>query len=469
MSKNSFSRREFVKQNSLVGLGAVALSVTPSFFINCSGDTPAIMGGHPVHNRNWPGWPVWNPETDEKRFLEVLRSGIWSRAKVVAEFEQRWAEVVGTKRCLAVINGTNALIASMASLGIGGGDEVIVPPYTFVATVLAVIQTGAIPVFADTDLDTYQIDPETIEKKINPRTKAILPVHILGIPSDMDSIMSIAKKHNLLVIEDACQGWLATINEKKVGSFGNAGCFSFQTSKNLPMGEGGAIVSDNEEFIDRCYSYHNYGHAYGTLVGTIGTGAVILGTKLRMAEYQAAIGLAQINRLEEQTSLRNKNAGYLRAELARIPGIRPAVLNKYVTRSADHIFSFRYDKTQFDGLSRADFQKALIAEGIPCSAGYTPLNKMEFIANAFKTKNFRKMYQARVLDYSKYMEENQCPVNDRLCEEAVWFQQNILLGEKKDMDDILSAIERIRKNASEIAKMDTLLQRIQNQQYDLRY
>lgn len=469
MSKNSLSRREFVKQNSLAGLGVVALSVTPAFFISCTGNTPAIMGGRPVRTGSWPAWPVWNPETDEKLFLEVLRSGVWSRAKVVAEFEQKWAELVGTKRCLAVINGTNALIASMVNLGIGGGDEVIVPPYTFVATVLAVIQTGAIPVFADTDPDTCQIDPETIESKISSRTKAILPVHILGIPANMERIMEIAGKHNLLVIEDACQGWLATINGKKVGSFGNAGCFSFQTSKNLPFGEGGAIVSDNEEFMDRCYSYHNYGHAYGTLVGSIGAGAVVPGTKLRMAEYQAAIGLIQIARLEEQTSRRNKNAEYLRTELGRIPGIKPFVLKEYVTRSADHIFSFRYDKSEFEGLSRLDFLKALIAEGIPCSTGYSPLNKMEFIANAFKMKNFRKMYPSEMLDYNKYLEQNQCPVNDRLCEEAVWIQQNMLLGEKEDMDDIVSAIEKIRKNAAKITKSEALLEMIQNQQYDLRY
>ena len=458
-----------MKQNSLAGLGAIALSSAPAFFISCSGNTPAIMGGRPVRTGSWPSWPVWNPETDEKLFLEVLRSGVWSRAKVVTEFEKKWAEIVGTKRCLAVINGTNALIASMVCLGIGGGDEVIVPPYTFVATVLAVIQTGAIPVFADTDPDTFQIDPETIESKITPRTKAILPVHILGIPADMERIMEIAGKHNLLVIEDACQGWLATINNKKAGSFGNAGCFSFQTSKNLPFGEGGAIVSDNEEFMDRCYSYHNYGHAYGTLVGAIGSGAVIPGTKLRMAEYQAAIGLVQIERLEAQTALRNKNAEYLRTELGKIPGIKPVVLKKYVTRSADHIFSFRYDKSEFEGLARQDFLKALIAEGIPCSTGYSPLNKMEFIANAFKTKNFTKMYPSDMLDYNKYMEQNQCPVNDRLCEEAVWIQQNMLLGEKEDMDDIVSAIDRIRRNAAKISKSEALLEIIQNQQYDLRY
>lgn len=469
MSKNNYSRREFVKQNSLVGLGAVALSVAPTLLVNCSGETPAIMGGRPVRTKNWPGWPVWDPETDEKQFLDVLRSGVWSRAKVVTEFEQKWAEVVGTKRCLAVINGTNALITSMVNLGIGGGDEVIVPPYTFVATVLAVIQTGAMPVFVDIDLDTYQIDPEKIEARITSRTKAILPVHILGFPANMERIMEIAKKHNLFVVEDACQGWLAGINGKKVGSFGNAGCFSFQNSKNLPFGEGGAIVSDDEEFMDRCYSYHNYGNAYGSLVGEVGSVAVMAGTKLRMAEYQAAIGLAQLKRLDEQTTLRSENANYLKSQLSKIPGIIPYILNKNVTRSSFHLFPFRYDKERFEGLSRVNFQKALIAEGIPCSGGYTPLNKMEFIANAFKTKNFKKMYPAQMLDYNKYMEQNQCPVNDKLCEEAIWIQQNMLLGDKQDMDDIVSAIERIQKHAGRITKMETLLLRIQSQEYDLKY
>jgi dTDP-4-amino-4,6-dideoxygalactose transaminase len=281
--------------------------------------------------------------------------------------------------------------------------------------------------------------------------------------------MEIAKEHNLIVVEDACQGWLAEVDKKRVGSFGNAGCFSFQTSKNLPMGEGGAIVSDDEEFMDRCYSFHNYGHAYGTLVGAIGSGAVMAGTKQRMAEYQAILGLIMLERLEEQTAKRNENAGYLRKELGKIQGIRPAVLKEYVTRSADHIFAFRYNKDEFGGLSRLDFQKALIAEGIPCSGGYTPLNKMEFIANAFKTKNYKKMYSSDVLDYSKYMEQNQCPVNDRLCEETIWFTQNLLLGNHEDMDDIIAAVGKIKANASRITKLGNLVQRVQDQEYELRY
>ena len=154
MSKKRYSRREFIKQNSMGGLGAaVALGVVPELLANYStGDNlPAIMGGRKIRTKGWPGWPIWDTATDEDLVLKVLRSGVWSRAGVVSEFEKKWAEVIGSKRCLAVVNGTNALITALVQLGIGGGDEVIVPPYTFIATVAAILQTGAMPVFADID------------------------------------------------------------------------------------------------------------------------------------------------------------------------------------------------------------------------------------------------------------------------------------------------------------------------------
>jgi perosamine synthetase len=456
MPKRNYSRREFVKKNSIAGLGAaVGISVAPTLLANCSSETgtPALLGGKAVRTKEWPGWPIWNPETDEKQVLEVLRSGVWSRAGVVTEFEKKWAEAIGTKRCLAVVNGTNAIIAALVNLGIGGGDEVIVPPYTFIATIAAVLQTGAMPVFVDTDQETFQIDTEKIEAKITPRTRAIVPVHILGLPANMERIMSIAKKHNLIVVEDACQAWLAEINHKKVGSFGNAGCFSFQNSKNIPIGEGGAIVSDDDEFMDRCYSFHNYGNPYGTVVGDIRSDTIIAGTKLRMAEYQAAIGLAQMKRLEGQTTKRNENAAYLQSQLKEIPGILPYKLYKNVTRAAFHLFPFRYKKEEFEGLARGEFLKALSSEGIPCAGGYTPLNKMPFLANAFKMKNFQKMYPPEMLDYNKYIQQNNCPVNDNLCEEAVWFAQSMLIAEKSDMDDIVTAIRKIHANAGKLKKM----------------
>ena len=458
---NKNSRRKFIKQNLLTSAGVMlgANSVSAFFTNNKLKEinTPVILGGGPVVGSapkpKWVKWPMWIPVTDEPMVLEVLRSGVWSRAGVVNEFESAWAKTIGAKRCVTTVNGTNAMICSLVNLDVGGGDEVIIPPYTFIATPQAVLQTGAMPVFVDTDPVTFQMDVNKIEEKITSRTRAILPVHIAGLPSDMERIMEIAKKHNLVVVEDACQAWLSEINHKKVGTFGNAGCFSFQNSKNIPMGEGGAIVSDDEELIDRCYSYHNYGIAHGTMVAKYGSGLSMFGTKLRLTEYQAAIGLAELKRLESQTVTRSENAAYLKSQLEQIPGIIPYKMYDYVTRVSFHLFPFRYKKEEFKGLSRAAFLKALSAEGVPCSSGYATLNDKPFLNNAFQSKNFKKMYPVEMLDFDKYLERNRCPQNDIICnEEGIWFGQNLLLGPRSDMDYIVSAIEKIHKNAELIKK-----------------
>ncbi len=452
----NYSRREFLKTNIVVGTGvALGTGTANKVLASCATvnkTTPAVLGGEPqVTSHDWPSWPIWKPETDEKRLLEVMRSGVWSRKNVTDEFEKKWAQLMGAKRCLAVVNGTNALNTSLAQLEIGWGDEVLVTPYTFIASVSCILFNGAIPVFVDIDPETFQMDPAKIEEKITPRTRAILPVHIFGLPCDMERIMSIARKHNLLVVEDACQAWLAEINGKKVGTFGNAGCFSFQTSKNMPIGEGGAIISDDNAFMDRCFSYHNYGNPYGSTAGQIGAGTVMIGTKLRFTEYQAAIGLAQLERLEEQTNLRNENAGYLKSLIGKIPGIVPYRLYENVTKAAFHLFPFLYNKEYFKELPRNKFMEALRAEGVPCSGGYTELNKMPYLKNAFESKYFRKFYPAERLDYEKYAEENECPLNEKLCnEQAIWITQNILLGSKSDMENIASAIEKIHLNAEKI-------------------
>jgi dTDP-4-amino-4,6-dideoxygalactose transaminase len=462
-SKNP--RRNFLRTTGLFAAGSL---LAPPLFSNArtsgsfggavltgsqGASIPAILGGTPIRTKDWPAWPIWNKETDEKGVVDDLRSGIWSRADLVNEFERQWAGAIGTKRCLSVVNGTNALIASLLQMNIGGGDEVIVPPYTFIATVAAVLATGAMPVFVDTDPETFQIDARKIEARISPRTRAIIPVHILGLPADMIRIMEIAKRHRLMVIEDACQAHFAEIGKKRVGSFGDAGCFSFQNSKNLAIGEGGAIVSDNESFMDRCYSYHNYGNPYGSVVGQVNAGTLIAGNKLRLTEYQAAIGLAQLKRLEAQTDTRNVNAAYLRSKIKDIPGVIPYTLYENVTKAAFHLFPFRYDKKGFKDLPRKDFLKALSAEGIPCFEGYAPLNKMPYLENAFQSKNYKKMYSAAAIDINHYNERNECPLNDRLCnEEAVWFAQSMLLAGKEDMDDIVKAIGKIHDNADAIRK-----------------
>ena len=456
MAQIKHSRREFIMKNSLAGLGTiVAMDVSRTLFAKTSNvQTPALLGGTPVRTQGWPVWPQWNSATDEELVLKVLRSGSWTRAGVVTEFEKKWAETVGAKRCLAVVNGTNALIASLNQFDIGAGDEVIIGPYSFISTIICILQNGAMPVFVDTNPETFQIDADKIEAKITPRTRAILPAHTLGMPADMEKIMKIAKKHNLIVIENACLSWLAEINHKKVGTFGNAGCFSFQTSKNIPIGEGGAIVSDDEKFMDRCYSYHNYGNPYGSVVLPEGVngGTVINGTKLRITEYQAAIGLAQLKRLEKQTDTRNENALYLKSKIQDIPGIVPFKLSPNVTRISAWQFPFRYKTGEFQGLSRADFIKALRAEGVPSSSGYVTQNDKPYLKNTFESKNYRRMYSKKVLDFDHFLERNHCPENNLLCDEAVWISQNMLLGSKSDMDDIAAAIEKIHRAAGELKK-----------------
>ncbi|MGM0531290.1 MAG: aminotransferase class I/II-fold pyridoxal phosphate-dependent enzyme, partial [Bacteroidota bacterium] len=177
MTNKKYSRRTFLKKSALTGLGiGLAGGATPNL-MSCTKDasTPAILGGQPVHEKGWPDWPMWKPKQDEEQVIEVLRSGVWSRASVAEEFEEKWAKTIGTKRCLATTNGTHALITALHELGIGAGDEVIVPPYTFIATIQAVIMNGAMPVFVDTDPATFQIDADKIEEKITSRTIAILP------------------------------------------------------------------------------------------------------------------------------------------------------------------------------------------------------------------------------------------------------------------------------------------------------
>ncbi len=447
MMKKQLTRREFIQRNALSG---IALGLSSQVLANHTSKA-AILGGTPSWNKtNWPIWPQWNPETDEKELLSVIRSGKWSRAAMVTEFEDKWAKAVGTERCLAVVNGTNALVTALAQFNIQAGDEVIIPPYTFIATATAVLSNGALPVFVDVDPETFQIDPAKIEAKITSRTKAIIPVHILGLPADMAPIMAIAKKHNLIVIEDACQAHLAEYQHKKVGNIGNAGCFSFQNSKNLAVGEGGAIVSNDHAFMDRCFSYTNFGNPYGTAVGSVSGGSNMQGTKLRWTEYQAAIGLAQLRRLDAQTTLRNENATYLKSMIKDIPGITPYRLYDKVNKAAFHLFPFRYDAQKFKGLSRTNFLQALRAEDIPCSSGYAALNTQPFLAEAFKSNIYHNAYPKDLL--ASYQEHNHCPLNDQLCQEAVWFTQNMLLASTADMEKIASAIQKIYKSAEQIQK-----------------
>lgn len=461
--KNTISRREFIKQNSVAGGGALlAAGATTSLLAKVSGNdsTPALLGGAKAHTQPWPTWPQWDPKNDSE-VTKVLHSKVWSRDKLVKEFEEKWAETMGAKHCLAVVNGTNALSASFMVLDINPGDEVIIAPYTFSASLLGVLYKGAMPVFADIDPLTYQIDPAKIEAKITPRTKAILPVHICGYPSDMERIMQIAKKHKLFVVEDACQAHMSEINHKKMGTFGTTGCFSFQTSKVMPIGEGGAILTDDADLKDKLYSYHNYGFKTNIAPGSVDNiAAFTLGNKIRMAEYQAAIGLCQLKKLEEQTQIRNENASYLTPKLATIPGITPVKRYPNVTRLSYYMYPFIYDAAAFNGLPRAAFLKALAAEGVPAGSGYpnNPIYTQEFIRQMFLTEIYKKTYSSTELNFDAFKEKNHCPELIKTFETSIWLSsQGILLGSKSDMDDVVRAVEKIQKNSDKLKSMQTSL------------
>jgi len=326
------------------------------------------------------------------------------------------------------------------------GDEVLVPPYTFVATINVVLRQHALPVFIDSDIESSQIDARKVEAAINERTRAIIPVHLGGNAADLDALLPIARKHKIALIEDACQAHLGEWRGRKLGAWGDTGCFSFQASKNLNSGEGGAILCDDEDLRERCYAFHNNGSglkASGTAFSYKTTGF-----NLRMTEFQGALLLAQMTRLEEQTRTRDENARYLTSMLKEIPGVLPARMYQGCTRNAYHLYMFRCRKEQFAGLPRARFLKALAAEGIPASGGYSPLNKQPFIKEVLQSRGYQRLFSKERL--KQWEEQNQCPANDQLCEQAVWFTQNMLLGPRRDMEQIAEAIRKIQASAAEL-------------------
>jgi dTDP-4-amino-4,6-dideoxygalactose transaminase len=395
----------------------------------------ALLGGSPVRTKPFPRWPVFG-EAEEQRLLRTLRSGDWGRldGDEVSQFEHRFAAMHGCRHAIAVASGTVALRIALLAAGIRANDEVIVPPYTFVATATAVVEANAMPVFADIDLNTFNLDPEAARRAITPRTKAIIPVHFAGQPAEMDAFRAIADEHGLVVIEDAAHAHGSSYRERPAGSLGHLAAFSFQSSKNLTAGEGGIITTNDAALGDACRSIQNCGRVAD---GVWYEHHVVSGN-YRLGEFQGAILNGQIERLEEQTATRDRNGRALASRLGRLPGLHPQARPPECTRHSYHLFMLRLDSAAF-GASRAAVLRALEAEGIPCSAGYgyslpdQPL---------FRNKAFGPYLSdaSRALDYSAA----HCPNSDVICrEQAVWLGQNLMLGETRDIDDIARAFEKV--------------------------
>lgn len=411
---------------------------------------PAILGGTPVRREPFPSWPVADV-LEERSLVDVVKSGEWFRVggRQVDRFEAAYAELMGSKHCLATANGTSALLTSLHALGVGPGDEVILPPYTFVATVNVVLLLHALPVFVDTDLETFQIDAGKVEAAVTERTRVLLPVHLGGSSADLDTLLAVSSRRGVPVIEDACQAHLAEWRGRRVGTHGRAGCFSFQASKNLNAGEGGAILTDDPELLEACYEFHN--NSRGQRQRGADFSYQRSGANLRMTEFQGALLQAQMTRLLVQARTRDQNGAYLTSLLREIPGIAPARTYEGCTRNAYHLYMLRYDQGQFAGLPRSGFLKALRAEGIPASGGYAPLNREPFLERTLATRGYQRIYSKQEL--AELQDRNQCPQNDRLCQEAVWLTQTMLLGPRRDMEQIAEAIRRIQAYASRVASV----------------
>ena len=421
----------------------------------------AINGGSPCRDTNknpWPKWPVWGKE-EEVALIEVLNSGVWSyNGPKEMEFNKLFAEYTGTKHSICVVNGTITMQIALEALGIGVGDEVIVPGLTWQATAATVIDVNATPILVDICEDTWCIDPKEIEKAITPRTKAIMPVHLYGAFADMDAIMAIAKKHNLYVIEDCAHKHGGEWKGKKAGSIGNAGSFSFQLSKHLTAGEGGSITTNDTDLAEKMDALRNVGRRPegDSLIGAdkgIGDygddGNFIQSGNYRITEFQAAILVEGLKRLPEQNANRDANGVYLNTLLTEIEGVTPLKRDDRETKKAYFNFAFRYDSNKFKNLPIEKFRSALEAElGIIVDACYEPLNNCSLYVPHTKPSR-HKLNDAywKAIDPKRFS----LPVCERIFkEESVCVHHKVLMGTRADMDLVAEAIKKVYTYAEEL-------------------
>lgn len=402
----------------------------------------AVNGGTPVRTNPWPKWPLVH-EDDVTAVADVVRGGKWSSnsGEEVRRFESEFAAYNNVKHAVCVNSGNAALQIALAALGVCPGDEVIVPDYTYIATATAVLMNGAVPVLVDVDSQTYNLDPAAVRRAITPGTKAIIPVHFSGGVCAMDELAQIAGEHNLVIVEDAAHSHGGVWRGKALGTIGDAGCFSFQASKNLNSGEGGCIVTDNDDVALICRAIASNGR----VPRGIWYEHFINGSTFRMTEMQGALLRSQLTRLREQTARRDANGRFLDEQLAKIDGISPMLRDPDQELHPHHLYMFRYDEDAF-GFPKSTFVEMLAAEGIPASPGYgMPLHDQP----VFSGKNIPPLFAAYHAPHRAACNYSQAhsPVAQKACaSEAVWISQSILLAEPGEMQDIVDAVLKIRES-----------------------
>jgi dTDP-4-amino-4,6-dideoxygalactose transaminase len=404
----------------------------------------ALLGGKKAKTKAFPLWPQFD-DAERRALNEVLESRVWWRTPgtKTLEFEQAFARFHGARHGIAVTNGTAALEVAMAALGIGPGDEVIVPDFTFVATASAVLFANALPVLVDVLPDTYCIDPTLAEAAITPRTKAIIAVHMGGHPADLDALTELAQRKGIALIEDSSHAHASEWRNRRIGTFGTAGTFSFQSSKLMTAGEGGIVISNDDTFERNARSVHDCGRMPGEWFYS----HFIYGSNYRLSEWQGAVLTAQLSRLDEQTRRRHQNARILDRELGKIPGITPQKLDERCTRNGQYAYIFHVDKKEFAGISTERFVEAINAEGIPNQASYPPLHDLDM----FRNGEYRKcLSEAGAKNDHAFLKQS-FPNTQRAAWETVWIPQPALLGDEQDMHEIAAGITKIQRNAKELA------------------
>jgi dTDP-4-amino-4,6-dideoxygalactose transaminase len=406
---------------------------------------PAILGGTPLREgKSWPRWPQWD-ESEREALLGVLESGRWSSSAggtLAGDWATEFAASQGARFGLPVTNGTQTIEAALAACGVGEGDEVIVPAWTFVATASAALAVNATPVVVDIDPRTFCLDVEAAAAAVTERTKAIVPVHLGGVAADMDAIGALAAAHGLAVIEDAAHAQGSSWRGRGLGSIGDFGSFSFEAHKLITAGEGGALITNDEARRAAAWSYVNCGRVEGEHWYHHPN----YGSNMRMSEWQAAVLGAQLKRLAGQQELRAARGARLDAELEALAGIAPQAADERMDRRGRYAYVFDYDPAAFAGLAPDLFRDALAAEGIEVGVGYPPIHKLGFFRNA----NFAPRLRASAprQNYATL----HLPVAEAASESTVWVSHQTLLADEEDLLDVPRAIERVRAHAAAVGR-----------------
>jgi dTDP-4-amino-4,6-dideoxygalactose transaminase len=416
----------------------------------------AIRGGNPVRRSPYPRWPEVDAR-DEQAVLDVVRSGHWwmysygkdefagtvQGTSRVEAFEQAFAGFQHAPHAIATSSGSACLEIACRAIGLQPGDEVITTPYTFVATCTCILNAHAVPVFVDIEPNTYNIDPREVEKAVTDKTRAIIPVHFGGNLADMNSLLDIASRHNLRIIEDAAHAHGASLTgDRWAGTIGDIGIFSLQQSKLLTCGEGGVITTANEELADLSWSLRHYGRTQ--------TGKWYehfrLGWHYRMSELQGALALSQLDKAPAQNARRRPNARLLMDKLAGFPGMTICDQNPETDQDVYYVLCARYNPDLWDGISRDELIAAVADEGVPLFAGYSfPLYENPMF------QSLESYHPASTIDFRSYRER--CPATEKACRtESIWLTQDLLMGDEQDTLDIVRALEKVYEHRRELAR-----------------